>query len=131
MSEAPWRSSGLCHRLFVLVGVLAGLFSSARAFAVEPSDIESNLTITVDGAEKPVTLLEAMVAINIPAASIALIDEDRIAFTRAYGDGATPDTMFQAASLSKFVTAAGAMRLVDKKRLALDADVNAGLTLSR
>src|SRR4029453_13668709 len=74
MSEAPWRSSGLCHRLFVLVGVLAGLFSSARAFAVEPSDIESNLTITVDGAEKPVTLLEAMVALNIPAASIALID---------------------------------------------------------
>lgn len=92
------------------------------------SDIESNLAITIGGAEKHVSMAEAMAALNIPAASIALIDKDQIAFARAYGDGVTPDTLFQAASLSKFVTAIGALRLIDQKRLSLDADVNAELT---
>jgi CubicO group peptidase (beta-lactamase class C family) len=36
--------------------------------------------------------------------------------------------LFQAASLSKFVTAAGALRLVDQNKLALDEDANAKLT---
>lgn len=94
----------------------------------EPSDIESNLTIAIGGAEKQVSLAEAMAALNIPAASIALIDQDQIAFARAYGDGVVPDSQFQAASLSKFVTAVGALRLVYQKRLSLDIDVNAGLT---
>ena len=56
---------------------------------------------------------------------IALIDQDGIAFARAYGEDATPDTLYQAASLSKFVAAIGAMRLVEQKQLALDEDVNA------
>jgi CubicO group peptidase (beta-lactamase class C family) len=86
------------------------------------------LTVTIGGAEKQASLAEAMAALNIPAASIALIDQDRVVFARAYGKGVTSDTLFQAASLSKFVAAVGAMRLVDQKRLALDADVNAGLT---
>ena len=50
-----------------------------------------------------------MAALNIPAASIALIDQDQIAFARAYGDGLASDSQFQAASLSKFVTAVGAL----------------------
>ena len=49
----------------------------------------------------------------MPAVSLALIANGRIAFARAYG-GATPDTLFQAASLSKFVAAVGAMRLVER-----------------
>ena len=93
---------------------------SPPALAAEPSDLESNITITVDGAQKQVSLAEAMAALNIPAASIALIDKDQIAFARAYGDGVTPNTLFQAASLSKFVTAVGALRLVDQ-----NADANA------
>ena len=44
------------------------------------------------------------------------------------GDGVTPETLFQAASLSKFVACVGAMRLVDRNRLALDGDVNKALT---
>jgi CubicO group peptidase (beta-lactamase class C family) len=127
MSVAPRRFSDLCRRL-VLVAFAASLSLSPPALAAQPSDIESNLTIAIGGAEKHVSLAEAMAALNIPAASIALIDKDQIAFARAYGDGVTPDTLFQAASLSKFVTAVGAMRLVDQQRLSLDADVNAGLT---
>jgi CubicO group peptidase (beta-lactamase class C family) len=96
--------------------------------AAEPSDIESNLSITIGGAEKQLSLAEAMAALNIPVVSIALINQDRIAFARAYGDGVTPDMLFQAASLSKFVAAVGAMCLVDQKRFSLDTDVNAALT---
>jgi CubicO group peptidase (beta-lactamase class C family) len=128
MSGMLRRSSDLCRGLFVLIVIATSLFLSPPAFAAEPSDIESNLSITIGGAEKQLSLAEAMAALNIPAVSIALIDQDRIAFARAYGDGVTPDTLFQAASLSKFVAAVGAMRLVDQKRLSLDTDVNAALT---
>jgi CubicO group peptidase (beta-lactamase class C family) len=126
MSEEQRRSFDLLRRLAALLVVAAGLLSSARALAVEASDIESSLTITVGGSEKQVTLAEAMIALNIPSVSIALIDQDQIAFAR--GDGTTPDTLFQAASLSKFVAAVGAMRLFDQKRLSLDANINVGLT---
>ena len=69
-----------------------------------------------------------MKALNIPSVSLALIDGGRIDFARAYGASATPETLYQAASLSKFVTAIGAMRLVEAKRLDLDEDVNEKLT---
>ena len=128
MSGMLRRSSDLCRGLFVLIVIATSLFLSPPVFAAVPSDIESNLSITIGGAEKQVSLAEAMAALNIPAVSIAHIDQDRIAFARAYGDGVTPDTLFQAASLSKFVAAVSAMRLVDQKRLSLDTDVNAALT---
>ena len=69
-----------------------------------------------------------MAALNISSLSIALIDQDCVALARAYGSGATPETLFQAASLSKFVAAIGAMRLVDQGKINLDEDVNSGLT---
>jgi CubicO group peptidase (beta-lactamase class C family) len=128
MSETRRRSSERCRGLVVLIVIAASFFASAAAFAAEPSDIESNLTVTIGGAERQVTLAEAMAALNVPAASVALTDQDRIAFVRAYGESVTTDTLFQAASLSKFVAAVGAVRLVDQKRLSLDTDVNAGLT---
>ncbi len=68
---------------------------------------------------------------NIPGLSIAIIDSGRIVLTRAYGvtkrGGSTPvsrATLFQAGSISKPVTAVGAMRLVERGTLQLDRDVN-------
>ena len=116
-------------RAFVrLVSRLAVILSLApSALAAEPSELESKLTISIGGVEQTLTLAEAMAALNIPSVSLALIDQDRIAFARAYGAGATPDTLYQAASLSKFVAAVGAMRLSTEERLKLDDDVNAKL----
>src|SRR5262249_47998095 len=128
MSVAPRRFSAFSRGVIDFIVVAASLFWPPPALTAEPSDIESNLTIAIGGAEKQVSLAEAMAALNIPAASIALIDQDQIAFARAYGDGVAPDSQFQAASLPTFVTAVGALRLVDQKRLSLDTDVNAGLT---
>ena len=111
-----------------VLGVAAALLLSAPTFAADPTDLETKLTITIDGLERTLSLEEAKAALNIPSVSLALIDQDSIAFARAYGENATPNTLYQAASLSKFVAAVGAMRLVDQKKLALDEDVNAGLT---
>jgi CubicO group peptidase (beta-lactamase class C family) len=114
MSEVPLRSLPLA---ILLLGIAVALAPSAGALAAEPSDLESNLTISVGGVEKTLTLEEAMAVLNIPSVSLALIDQDQLAFARAYGEDATPETLYQAASLSKFVAAMGAMRLVDQERL--------------
>jgi CubicO group peptidase (beta-lactamase class C family) len=72
---------------------------------------------------------------NIPGMSIAVIDGGRIVKAQGYGvlefgraDRVTPDTLFQAASISKPVSALGALRLVDEGKLSLDADINSVLT---
>jgi hypothetical protein len=65
----------------------------------------------VRGEERRVSVNQALALLNVPFVSIALIDEGRIAFARADGKYATPDTLYQAASLSKFVAAIGATRL--------------------
>jgi len=117
------------RRLGLAAVVLAGLLSLPRTtVAAAPADLESGLNVTIGGVSKTLTLSEAMAALNVPSVSIALIDQDGIAAARAYGQGATSDTLFQAASLSKFVAAIGAMRLVDRQLLALDEDVNSSLT---
>jgi CubicO group peptidase (beta-lactamase class C family) len=53
-----------------------------------------------------------------------LIQRGQIAWSRTFGDGAQRAPVYQAASLSKFVTAIVAMKLVDKGVLALDAPVD-------
>ena len=98
------------------------------ATAVEPGAIERGLVVTVQGEERRGSIDETLKLLNIPSVSIALIDEGRIAFARAYGKDVTPDTLYQAASLSKFVASIGAMRLVENGTLKLDEDVNDRLT---
>ncbi len=77
------------------------------------------------------SLAERMIAYKVPALSVAVIKDSKIEWARAYGmqdkeEGtpAAPDTLFQAASISKAVAAGGALRLVEKGLLDLDADVN-------
>lgn len=83
------------------------------------------------------TLRERMAFHKVPAVSIALIDHGRVQWARAYGvtsaggespTPATTDTLFQAASVSKTVTAVGALRLVQRGKLSLDAPANDQLT---
>lgn len=125
MSELKCRRSYLVALVPNLLSV--ALCASLPALAVEPSDLETGLHLSVGGVEKVLTLPEAMAALNVPSVSFAVIDDDQIAFASAYGEAATPETLFQAASLSKFVAAVGAMRLVDQDMLSLDEDVNAKL----
>jgi len=77
---------------------------------------------------------ERMRRYNVPAVSVAVIDGGRIAWARAWGvttaGGQAPAdtaTLFQAASISKPVAAAAALRLVERGMLHLDGDVNTQL----
>jgi CubicO group peptidase (beta-lactamase class C family) len=72
---------------------------------------------------------------RIPGLSLAIIQDGRIVEARAYGvtepGGSVPvsaNTLFQAGSISKSVSALGALRLVEQGKLDLDADVNRTLT---
>jgi CubicO group peptidase (beta-lactamase class C family) len=78
---------------------------------------------------------ERMGHYKVPGISIAFIDEGRIAWTRCYGyhsfdslKKVTPQSLFQAASISKPVAAMGALALVEDSLLMLDGDVNDLLT---
>jgi CubicO group peptidase (beta-lactamase class C family) len=67
----------------------------------------------------------------VPGVSLAVIQENRLVWAQGYGlreagksDPITPDTLFQACSISKAVTAVAAMKLVEDGQLLLDEDVN-------
>ncbi|APR82588.1 Beta-lactamase class C and other penicillin binding protein [Minicystis rosea] len=84
------------------------------------------------------TLEERMAHHHVPGVSIAVIEGGRIAWTRGAGvktagstdpkDAVTPDTLFQAGSISKPVSATGMLRLAERGTLQLDTDVNRYLT---
>ncbi|WP_259772386.1 serine hydrolase domain-containing protein [Pseudoduganella armeniaca] len=71
-----------------------------------------------------------MARLRVPGASVAVIHAGEIEWARGYGvvtpGGApvTPSTLFQAASISKPVTAMAALKMVELGQLALDRDVN-------
>jgi CubicO group peptidase (beta-lactamase class C family) len=80
-------------------------------------------------------LEEAMPRLGVPGAVISLVHGGVVAWTKGYGQAdkengvpATPETVFQAASISKPVAAWEVMRLVEAGRLALDAPVERYLT---
>lgn len=91
--------------------------------------------VTVQG-EPSWTLAERMAHHRVPGVSVAVIENFEVAWEKGHGlaDSATgvpvtERTLFQAASISKPVTAAAFMRLVDQKRLVLEAEVNSVLRL--
>ena len=71
---------------------------------------------------------------HVPGVSVAFLDHGQIAWTRTYGFAdvaaktpVTPETLFQAASISKPVSALAMLRLVQEGKLNLDEDVNVKL----
>lgn len=75
-------------------------------------------------------LADRMAALHVPGVSVAVIHAGEIEWARGFGvtkiggPAVTPDTLFQAASISKPVTALAVMHLVQAGKLDLDADVN-------
>ncbi len=98
-------------------------------YQVERSLLPANL---LEGV-KPVLmeLKERMAHYHVPGLSLAVVHNGQIAWSAGYGAGETgsdtrltPDTLFQAASISKPVTSLAALRLVQEGRLDLDRNVN-------
>jgi CubicO group peptidase (beta-lactamase class C family) len=127
---------------FLLWGAGAQAQTTPPAIAgTTPSSVQARIArverglstpVVVKGApEQKMTLTERMAFYQVPAVSIALINNGRVEWTRAYGDAdvashrrATVKTLFQAGSISKSLTAIGALRLVERGRLSLDEDAN-------
>ena len=115
---------------------------AALCLAADPleriSNVEAGLRpgIQVAGEpEKHWTIEERLAHHKTPAVSIAVIDNGKLDWAKAYGVieassqlPADEETMFQAASISKPVSALAALRLVADGKLDLDADVNRALT---
>jgi CubicO group peptidase (beta-lactamase class C family) len=77
------------------------------------------------------TITERMEHYKVPGVSIAVINDDHIEWTKVYGtmdvnSGApvTTETIFEAASTSKFITAVMALHFVQRGLIDLDANVN-------
>jgi CubicO group peptidase (beta-lactamase class C family) len=83
------------------------------------------------GAPTRMSLAERMATHKIPGVSIAVIRGGRIEWAKGYGvlkagadSPVMPDSLFQAASTTKMLTAATALHFVGQGRLDLDRDVN-------
>jgi len=120
----------------VLCFLIAGCVDEGAAREERIARVEAGLIpgtgVVIKGRPIPAAgLSERMSAYRVPAVSIALIDENRISWARGYGvtdhesaRAVTPETLFQAASISKPVAAAAALKLVEEGRLDLDENVN-------
>ena len=77
------------------------------------------------------TLEQLMEKLRVPGVSVAVIKDFEIHWAKGYGTSdvttgapVTPDTIFQAASISKPTAALGVMRLVQDGKMSLDAEIN-------
>lgn len=120
--------------LFAALAASLALSGVAAAQPLSPTDrahiaaIESKVKSAAGGEA---SLTARMAALKVPGVSIAFFENGRISWTRAYGVAdvasarpVTPETLFQAASMSKALAATAALRLVEQGKLDLDQDVN-------
>ncbi len=133
------RSFSIMAMLRLILIATAAVTMSATATAqVEPEQVVAALrpAATVKGSPSLfMPLVERMQHYNVPAVSIAVIEDDEIEWARTYGvrsaaseTPATADTLFQAASISKPVTASAILKLAYERDLSLDESVNHYLT---
>jgi CubicO group peptidase (beta-lactamase class C family) len=108
--------------------------------AQEPSSLERirhiqdkiiQTPVLIKGEPVPTaSLASRMEALRVAGVSIAVIRGGKIEWARGFGvtkaggSPVTPDTLFQAASISKPVSAMAVLRLVQSGKLNLDVDVN-------
>lgn len=111
--------------------------------AFSQSDLKSQLTRVEKGLLPPVpvkgdstwSIEERMKFWKVPGVSVAVIKDFKIVWAKGYGvkdveskEPVTADTLFQAASISKPVSAMTALKKVEEGKLALDENINNKLT---
>ena len=125
VSSAACRAAPLPHQ-------------SASVGADSRQRIENGLlpAIRIQGASAPASmkLADRMRHYKVPGVSVAVINNGTVEWASGYGTldtksgkPVTAETLFQAASISKPVTALAALSLVQSGRLSLDENVNASL----
>jgi CubicO group peptidase (beta-lactamase class C family) len=136
MKQIVW-TKGLCSVGTVILALLVGL-GPLVATAVPNVDqriqpIQNSLLppVLVRGElVKPTTLSSRMEALHVPGVSVAVMHDGKLEWARGFGvmsiggPPVTPETLFQAASISKPVTTLAILKLIQAGKLDLDADVN-------
>ncbi len=110
------------------------LFLSLNIFAQNVNDkikLFENDFYHWDKSKKKSSLRDRMSFYNVNAVSIAVIKDYKIEWVKAYGLAdvsekrvATPQTLFQAGSISKTINSLGVLKLVQEGKLSLDDDIN-------
>ncbi len=112
------------------------------AFAPATAQTPDGVIAAIEGAQTgrdgdlaSLPLSALMQKLGVPGASIAVIRDFDIHWSKGYGladvtagTKVTPDTLFQAASISKPVAAMAVLKAVQDGRFSLDQDVNTILT---
>ena len=140
MARSSFPSPLQVSRFLLLLILLVGLpLPGGPPLAAQESDpriarVEGGISraIQVRGQEpERFSIQERMTFYHVPGVSVAVLEGGRIAWTKGYGvkdvdtgEPVTPQTLFQAASISKPVAATAALRLVEEGLLDLDAPVN-------
>ncbi len=107
-------------------------FAAAPPHVIESMEWSVTPSLVIRGEEHPrVSLATRMSQLNVNAVSIAVVRDRKLDWVRAYGFAdkerniaATPDTLFQAGSISKPIAALAALKRVDAGTLDLDRNVN-------
>lgn len=122
-----YHISGAALTLLMSTTVLAGSQLDPNIERVEAG----LLPIAAEKIGVPATITDRMRAYGVPGLSIAVIDDGRIVWAKGYGVAdsstrrpVTPNTLFQAASISKPISAVGALLLVQRGLAGLDENVN-------
>lgn len=126
--------------LFILLITATGLQAQTGDSAIDQSvrRIENSIVkLNKSGEEKgkPQPLLARMKELDVAGISIAVFEEGQIKWAKGYGvvDKNTAvnvdtSTLFQAASVSKPLTAVALMKLAEENKVRLDGDINEQLT---
>jgi len=117
--------------LFVVFGTKC--MAAEQTVATHESGVESNLQFQNEIRGKlgqRMRLEDRMNALHVSGVSIAVIHRSAVEWAKGYGaaslDGApvSTSTLFNAASMTKPLTAVGVLRLVQIRKINLDAPVN-------
>ncbi len=118
---------------FTLAGVLFLSCSKRNATESEIETIENSLSypVQVKNAPRFFSLEERMDHYKIPGVSLAVVKDGELRWTKGYGiantetgTAVTPETLFQAGSISKPLAALAVLKLAEEGRIDLDGDVN-------
>ena len=127
-----FAACGPAHSRIPAVATVDGAKDVAAAIA----RVEHGLgpSVQIAGERGAWSIEERMRALHVPGVSIAVIHDHRVAWAKAYGVADVRsgrrldvDTRFEAASISKMLTGIVALQLVDRGKVALDADINQAL----
>ena len=113
-----------------LITLSLALFVGMLFTACETSTFEPEFKIVKGQAISKTEMENILDELNVPGFSIAVIDDFEIDWAQGYGvknletnEPVTQSTLFQAASISKPITALGALHLVEQGQLDLDTDI--------